>query len=201
MMKNRTLLVLAIGSLIATGGVRVVAGAESTPVGATGVNLDAGGSPEGKAAGVASALQRLTAEGVKHDPPLRIRLSPGQVLAPDRQEAAILVTPLADAGRLQVRVTADDGLMIADGAPEIEIPVDASRTPARVELILSAVPSGQRRLLVRATLTLPDGTEQSAVALWAAERRERPVTANHPGSRIVRGPDGREVLEIPSGRR
>lgn len=143
-------------------------------------------------------LTRLTEEGVKREAPLTIRLQAGAVSPFGEQQAVVRVTPLVNGVRLRVKILAEDGLRIPRGQTEFEVGAPQARGEQSFPVVLDSTGSGERRLIVRVQLLLPDGREQSAVALWAAERRERPLEENHPGSRIVRGPDGREVLEIPS---
>jgi len=148
--------------------------------------------------GFVSKLVRFTEEGLKPEPPITIRLSAGAVSPAGRQEAVVEVTPLIDGSRLHVEILAEDGLSIVKGAPGLERALPRARVGENIRVTLASSGAGERRLIVRARLLLPDGTEQSAVAFWAAERREHSLEEDHPGSRVVRSPDGREVLEMPS---
>lgn len=160
----------------------------------------------GPVGGIASRLVRLTPpSGHSHKPaaPVTIRLVPGPVRG-NRQAARLLVTPLADGERLDIVVTAVEGLAVVNGNGRWSIPVRRGAAFA-TDLLLTAVsdPSrrGEQRLIVTATLVSPGDQEenpsQSAVAAWAARPRQVSLLEAHPGSRRVKGPNGRRILEIP----
>jgi hypothetical protein len=160
----------------------------------------------GPVRGNATRLVRLTpASGHSRKPeaPVTIRLVPGPVRG-NRQAARLLVTPLADGERLDIVVTAVEGLAVVNGNGRWSTPVRRGAAFA-TDLFLTAAadPSGrgEQRLIVTATLVFPgdqaENPSQTAVASWAARPRQVSLLEAHPGSRRVKGPNGRRILEIP----
>jgi hypothetical protein len=163
-------------------------------------------------------MTRRSGRSEKPAAPVRIVISPGATVGPGRQRAQVVTTSLVAGAGLTVRIAGQGGLSIESAGlhPPIAGSAPAALTftpgvttlvtsaeagaPAAIDLVLGAGPKGGGRLLVEATLLLSDGTRQTAIALWGTEPPATSATERHPGSRVVTTPDGRQILEIPSGR-
>jgi hypothetical protein len=160
-------------------------------------------------------MTRQSGRSEKPTAPLRIDVVPGAIVAPGRQRVEVVTTPLVAGASLSVRIAGQGGLTIESAALQRALQGPAlTFTPAAttlvtsaeagahsvIDLVLDSGPKGGGRLLVEATLTLIDGARQTAIALWGTEAKPTSVTERHPGSRVVTTPDGRQILEIPSGR-
>jgi len=71
---------------------------------------------------IASQLKRVEVASDKPSAPVSIRLVPLAMAGPDQQWARVEVVPRADAPRLEVEVTASDGLAIQGGAHHLGRP-------------------------------------------------------------------------------
>jgi hypothetical protein len=165
-------------------------------------------------------MTRLSGIWEKPVAPIEILVEPAEMIAAGRQRVRIVVTPLAEGASLQVRAAGQEGISvrsatIAGGAgfatstregltvareAATLVAGGAARVPRGLDLVLDSASAFSGRLLVEATLTLADGRRQTAIALWGKEAPAAPATDLHPGSRVVTTPDGRQILEIPSGK-
>src|SRR5262249_42102758 len=112
-------------------------------------------------------------------------------------------TPTSPGSSLEISVTGQEGMTVAvpGKGPATSFAVTSPAAgPSSLDVVVAEGGAVSGRLLVEATLVEPDGTRQTAIALWGRPTPEPPATERHPGSRVVTAPDGRQVLEIPSGR-
>lgn len=129
--------------------------------------------------------------------PLRIELAPGPVLGFGRQVVRLGVLPLADAPRLDVKITALRGLAVARGNPASTV-VARSGQPVTEDLVLAVVGPGEQKLVVTAMMRYPDGQQHGGAAVWVFNPQPHRMTDLHPGSRISVDEEGNKTLEIPA---
>jgi hypothetical protein len=110
----------------------------------------------------------------------------------------VVVTPGVNAKRIEVEIRAWDGLGVAQG--RLRWPATARAGVAVSEdLILAVRGTGERRLLITATLVFADGTRLSGVENVLFNPRPRgAVEAPTAGGRAVTTPAGEQLLEIPA---
>jgi hypothetical protein len=155
--------------------------------------------PVRKAPGLAgvSPLELRPLGRQKAGAPIRIQLVTGPSYPGGRQKVWVVVTPMADAERLEVEVDASRGLVVA-GGPAAWTGVAMTGRPTRQALLLEVRGPGERRLVVTAALRSADEEERAAVALYAVAPGPRlSLEQAYPGARKVKRPDGKSVLELP----
>jgi hypothetical protein len=164
--------------------------------------LGAGAAPAKRPARAArlrpTRLIRLNPPGEAPQPPIRISLEPGPVLPSGRQRISVQVTPTVPGRTLDVRTEGEDGLELVGGAQSWRTAPGRRRVESR-EVILVVRGEGERRLVVRASLVLVNGSRVTATAVYAMSPRKVTPEQEHPGAQQHTRPGGRKVLEIPSG--
>ncbi|MBI3448210.1 MAG: hypothetical protein HY049_04735, partial [Acidobacteria bacterium] len=137
----------------------------------------------------------------KPEAPIRIEVTPGRALGAGRQELQVRTTPLVSGESLTVRAMPQQGLVVESAIPGTTVSAPgAEGAISSIDLVVASGSRGSGRLLVEATLDLGGGRRQTAIALWGGAGPTASIASRPPGSRVVTSPDGRQYLEIPSGR-
>jgi len=145
-----------------------------------------------------SRMVRLNARDDKPAAPVAIAVVPGRVTAAGRQEVLVTATPGVRARQLILSVRAGDGLVVASRHADHTARGEA-KVPVTRAVELAASGPGQRRVTVTATLVFANGARQTGIAAYLLNPQAPRVRPSSAGSRRVDTPDGRQILELPSG--
>jgi len=162
------------------------------------LNLSLAPTSASPVAAIAPAPLRTAKPGA----PIRIEVIPGRALGAGRQELQVRAVPLVTGESLTVRAIPQQGLVVESAIPGATFSgPGVEGSISSIDLVVVSGSRGSGRLLVEATLDVGGGRGQTAIALWGGTGPAASVARRPSGSRVVTSPDGRQYLEILSGRR
>jgi hypothetical protein len=149
-------------------------------------------------------MVRETSHGGKIAAPIDIRIEAGKAIDADAQEIVIKITTSASTSKLVLEAEPSGGLTAINQRTHWEVSGPPQLTQVVLPVRISGT-GGMRRLLLAATITLPNGEEQSVIDTFLIHAAGDSIKAGSkgllPDARLVKGPDGRLIQEVPARNR